>query len=379
MKITCPCCNQIFDMADDVAAHIIEQIRTQEFEKELASRISLVESKYKAEAKSKEAEIILSEQNKSKKEIQDLMLKISDAEAALKASELRSDMAVEKAKLETREQFLSEISDIEAKLKAAECELEYYKDLKSRMSTKMIGETLEQHCELEFNKIRMAAFPKAEFSKDNKISRDSGSKGDYVFREYDENGIEIISIMFEMKNETDTNSVKKKNEHFFKELDKDRHEKNCEYAVLVSLLEPDNELYNQGIVDISYQYDKMYVIRPQFFIPIITLLRNAALRSLDSKRQLAEIENQNLDIKQFRDSFETFKNGFNYNYTQAGKRLMEAVDDIDKTIKKLESIKSSLLASDKQLSLANRKIDDMTVDELCKNSPSLIQQLHDSD
>lgn len=372
MQITCPHCNQLFDINEDMAAHIRDQVRNAEFEKELASRLKLVQDKHAAELESVRLNTINAEREKSNKEIKLLSDDLVETKSKLRIAEMQTSVLVDKAKFEAKAAYEAQLTDMDSKIKESEQELAYYKDLKAKMSTKMVGETLEQHCEIEFNKIRMAAFPRAEFGKDNLVSKESGSKGDYIFREYDENGVEIISIMFEMKNEADTTATKKKNEHFFKELDKDRNEKKCEYAVLVTLLEADNELYNQGIVDVSYQYEKMYVIRPQFFIPMITLLRNAALKSLEAKQQLAKIENQNLDIKKFKDNFDAFKTGFGYNCDQANKRLNEAVDDIDKAIKKLESIKASLLASDKQLSMANRKIDDMTVEKLCKDSPTLL-------
>lgn len=372
MQITCPHCNQLFDINEDMAAHIRDQVRNAEFEKELASRLKLIQDKHVAELESVRLNTINAEREKSNKEIKLLSDDLVETKSKLRIVEMQTSVLVDKAKFEAKAAYEAQLTDMDSKIKESEQELAYYKDLKAKMSTKMVGETLEQHCEIEFNKIRMAAFPRAEFGKDNLVSKESGSKGDYIFREYDENGVEIISIMFEMKNEADTTATKKKNEHFFKELDKDRNEKKCEYAVLVTLLEADNELYNQGIVDVSYQYEKMYVIRPQFFIPMITLLRNAALKSLEAKQQLAKIENQNLDIKKFKDNFDAFKTGFGYNCDQANKRLNEAVDDIDKAIKKLESIKASLLASDKQLSMANRKIDDMTVEKLCKDSPTLL-------
>ncbi len=241
--------------------------------------------------------------------------------------------------------------------------------MKLRLSTKMLGETLEQHCEIEFNKLRATAFPNAYFEKDNDAS--SGSKGDYIYREADEHGTEIISIMFEMKNEGDETATKKRNEDFLRELDKDRTEKKCEYAVLVTLLEADNELYNTGIVDVSHKYPKMYVIRPQFFIPIITLLRNAAMNSLKYKSELALIRSQNIDITTFENDLETFKEGFARNYDLAGRKFVSAIEDIDKTIKLLEKTKQELLSSENNLRLANDKIQDVTVKRLTKNNPTM--------
>ncbi|MBO5435635.1 DUF2130 domain-containing protein [bacterium] len=386
MNIVCPHCKQVFDLNEDAASHIREQIRTEAFEKELNDKVELVKKTAEIDTKSRVTEAVMKERDKYEtcladfnRNISDLNTQLAKAEAELKTIRAENELALKQSEMTVKELYLEKVSDLEAQLKAKDCELGYYKDLKTKMSTKMIGETLEQHCETEFNKIRMAAFPRAEFGKDNTVSRDSGSKGDYIFREYDENGVEIISIMFEMKNEADTTATKKKNEHFFKELNKDRNEKKCEYAILVSLLEADNDLYNQGIVDVSYLYDKMYVIRPQFFIPLISLLRNAALSSLETKRELVKIQNQNLDIANFRTNFDTFKNAFGYNYEQAGKRLNEAVSEIDKAIQRLEAVKASLLASDKQLSLANKKVDDMTIEKLCKGSPLLIEMINNGE
>lgn len=245
----------------------------------------------------------------------------------------------------------------------------YYKDFKAKQSTKMIGESLEQHCEYEFNRLRMTAFPRAQFGKDNDAK--TGSKGDYIYREYDENGLEIISIMFEMKNEGDETATKKKNENFFKELDKDRREKGCEYAILVSMLEADNELYNNGIVDVSYEYPKMYVVRPQFFIPIITLLRNAALNSLQYKQELALVKEQNLDITHFEEDLETFKTAFAKNYQSASSNFKKAIEEIDKSIARMEAVKKALTTSENQLRLANNKLDDVSVQKLTRKNPTM--------
>jgi hypothetical protein len=248
-------------------------------------------------------------------------------------------------------------------------EIKQVKDMKMKLSTKMVGESLELHCENEFNKIRSAAFPKAEFFKDNNAS--SGSKGDYIYREYDENKVEILSIMFEMKNESEGTSSKKKNEDFFKELDKDRREKKCEYAVLVTMLEADSDLYNAGIVDVSYRYDKMYVIRPQFFIPIITLLRNAALNSLSYKQELAKVRNQNVDITGFEERLINFQEGFSKNYLSASAHFEQAIKEIDASIAKMNKVKSELLTSANQLRLANDKAQDLTIKKLTYNNPTM--------
>ena len=252
-----------------------------------------------------------------------------------------------------------------------EQEIEYYRNFKSRQTIKLLGETLERHCEIEFNKLRAVGFPHAYFEKDNDIK--TGSKGDYIFRDYDENGDEVVSIKFEMKNENDTTANKKKNKDFFKELDKDRREKKCEYAVLVTMLEAEDELYNSGIVDVSHKYEKMYVVRPQFFIPIITLIRNLALNILPYKKELGVIQNQSIDIKNFEDKLKEFKEKFSKNYNSAKNHFETAIDEIDKTISHLNKIKNSLLSSINQLRLANDKTDELTIKRLTKDNPTMIE------
>ena len=275
----------------------------------------------------------------------------------------------DQALLEKRlaEQSLKE--KYELQIKEREDAIERLKDLKAKLSTKMVGETLEQHCETEFNRLRATAFPRAYFEKDNDAS--SGSKGDYIFKDTDEAGTEIVSIMFEMKNESDTTATKKKNEDFFKGLDKDRSEKGCEYAVLVSLLEPESELYNTGIVDVSYRYPKMYVVRPQFFIPIITLLRNAALNSLKYKTELALVKSQNIDITNFESKLEAFKSGFERNYDLASRQFTKAIEEIDKSIDHLQKTKDALLGADRNLRLANEKAQDVTIKKLTRGNPTM--------
>ena len=260
-------------------------------------------------------------------------------------------------------------------LKAKDETIEFYKDLKARLSTKMVGETLEQHCETEFNRLRATGFQNAYFEKDNDAK--TGSKGDYIFKDFTEDGIGFISVMFEMKNEADTTATKKKNEDFLKELDKDRNEKNCEYAVLVSLLEPDSELYNAGIVDVSHKYPKTYVIRPQFFIPIITMLRNAALHSVQYQRQLAEVKNQNIDISHFEDELNEFKSKFDYNYGLASRKFQTAIAEIDKTIDHLQKTREALLSSENNLRLANSKAQDLSVKRLTKNNPTMREKFEE--
>lgn len=385
MEIKCPHCNKDFDMSDEAASLIRDQIRTKAFDKEVSDRVKTIRDSFNADAAVKINEAVMAEREKYSGQLLDAQKEIAEAKA--KAEKVQSEfdnfkvqaeLDTKQAELAVTEKYVQKVSELESDKRILENERDYYKDLKSRMSTKMIGETLERHCETEFNKIRMLAFPNAEFHKDNEVSKASGSKGDYIFREFDENGIELISIMFEMKNEADATATKKTNESFFKELDKDRREKKCEYAVLVTLLEADNDLYNQGIVDVSYQYEKMYVIRPQFFIPFISVLRNAALKTLDSKRELARIQNRNLDIKNFEDAFITFKDKFSYNYVQAGKRFDEAIAELDKTIEHLQAVRDKLTMSKKQLGLANDKIEGMTVEKLTSKSPSLLEILADS-
>ncbi|MFC5631170.1 MULTISPECIES: DUF2130 domain-containing protein [Streptococcus] len=298
--------------------------------------------------------------------------KAHEMQQALQALEKERDTVQNQLVLQEQQGELSRqalINQHQLELAQKDDLIAYYKDFKAKQSTKMIGESLEQHCEYEFNRLRMTAFPRAEFGKDNDAT--SGSKGDYIYREYDENGVEIISIMFEMKNEGDETATKKKNEHFFKELDKDRREKKCEYAILVSLLEADNELYNNGIVDVSYTYEKMYVVRPQFFIPIITLLRNAALNSLKYKQELELVKEQNLDITHFEEDLETFKSAFAKNYNSASNNFKKAIEEIDKSIKRMEAVKVALTTSENQLRLANNKLDDVSVQKLTRKNPTM--------
>ena len=289
--------------------------------------------------------------------------------------ELKSEL--EKAKLEKQLSETSLKEKYETQIKDRDDAIERLKDMKARLSTKMIGETLEQHCETEFNRIRATAFPKAHFEKDNDAS--GGSKGDYIFRDLDDSGTESVSIMFEMKNEGDETATKKKNEDFLKELDKDRNEKRCEYAVLVSLLEADSELYNSGIVDVSHRFPKMYIIRPQFFIPIITLLRNAAQNALKYKTELAVVRAQNIDITNFEDELDEFKSGFARNYELASKKFKTAIDEIDKTITHLQKTKDALLGSENNLRLANKKADDLTVKKLTKKNPTMAAKFAELD
>ena len=327
-----------------------------------------VEQTMQAEISSREkqiAELSAQVQSLNHEKTLELSQIVSQNEKAL--SELETQLKLQAKENELEKNSLKD--KYESELKQKEETIAFYKDFKAKQSTKMVGESLEQHCEIEFNRFRMTAFKNVQFGKDNDVT--SGSKGDYIYREFDDNGTEIISIMFEMKNEGDETATKKKNEHFFKELDKDRREKKCEYAILVTMLEADNELYNNGIVDVSYEYEKMYVIRPQFFIPIITLLRNAAMNSLQYKQELALVREQNIDITNFEEDLNTFKEGFARNYDLASRKFKTAIEEIDKTITHLQKTKDALLSSENNLRLANNKAEDLTVKKLVSNNPTM--------
>ena len=435
-EIKCPHCQTVFTIDENSYADIVSQVRNKEFAEDVHKQLEFAKKQFETEkalAKEQEKRLYDEERANFEQKILSLELALKNADvkeeknvqealhqkekefSALQAElnqlkqqlqfkevelsqkfqedlhakertilELKQAKELQQKEQEVQQTALKEKYELELRSKKDQFELElkakdeaiaFYKDFKAKQSTKMVGESLEQHCEIEFNRLRMTAFPRAEFGKDNDAK--TGSKGDYIYREYDENGIEILSIMFEMKNENDETATKKKNEHFFKELDKDRHEKQCEYAILVSLLEADNELYNTGIVDVSYQYPKMYVVRPQFFIPIITLLRNAALNSLQYKQELALMRDQHIDITHFEEDLETFKKGFARNYELASKKFQTAIDEIDKTIKSLEKTKAALLSSENNLRLANNKAEDLTVKKLVKNNPTMKQRFEE--
>lgn len=418
-QIKCPKCGEVFKIDETAYAAIVKQVRDSEFQSELESREKLFETekntavKLAKEESAREKEHSLYELNQvienlksqiesdkkdrdielkdivseKDREIERLKAQISanekdktieiskaiaekDREIAEKESniaELKGEIKSAQKDIEIKEKTLK--AEFDAQLKAKDETIEFYKDLKTKMSTKMIGETLEQHCEIEFNKLRSTGFQNAYFEKDNDAR--TGSKGDYIFKESTADGIEFISIMFEMKNEMDTTATKKKNEDFFKELDKDRREKNCEYAVLVSLLESDNELYNSGIVDVSYKYEKMYVIRPQFFIPMITLLRNAAFNSIRYRQELALVRSQNIDITHFEEDMNDFKDKFSRNYRLASEKFKKAIDEIDKTISHLQKTKDALLSSENNLRLANNKAEELSIKKLTRNNPTM--------
>ncbi|WP_027219109.1 DUF2130 domain-containing protein [Butyrivibrio fibrisolvens] len=393
-ELKCPHCGQAFTVDDTELSSIVSQIRDKEFNKELDKRISELEKnmaeKHQLELDALRNEVILEFKGTHERELEKLRKQLDKLESdktklesdkqKLKSQIESADSKQEIAVLKAVKEAEDEKHDLEKELQAEkektqilieekDRQIEFYKDLKTKMSTKMVGETLEQHCEIQFNQLRATAFPNAYFEKDNDAR--TGSKGDYIYRELDEYGNEIISIMFEMKNEMDTTATKHKNEDFFKELDKDRREKNCEYAVLVSLLESDNELYNGGIVDVSYKYDKMYVVRPQCFIPMITLLRNAAMNALMYKQELAVVRNQDIDISNFEDSLLQFKNDFSRNYDLAHGHFDKAIDEIDKTITHLEKVKKELMGSDNQLRIATNKVEDVSVKKLTKDNPTM--------
>ena len=377
-EIKCPNCGTKFTVDESEYNSIVQQVRDNEFKKELELRLNLEKEKNAkavelAEAKQKEA---------SNNEINQLKQKITLLEGELKVKNSEKELEIEKATSEKekeisrlKNEILAQKNAEQLKLKEKDAQIEFYKDLKLRMSTKLVGETLEQHCFNEFNRIRMSAFPNAYFEKDNDAK--SGSKGDFIFREMTSEGAELISIMFEMKNENDETATKHKNEQFFAELDKDRQEKGCEYAVLVSMLEPESELYNAGIVDVSYKYKKMYVVRPQCFIPIITILREAAVNATTYKNELMIVKNQSLDVSHFEEDLNTFKEKFAENYNRANDRFTKAIEEIDKTIEHLNKVKDGLLGADRNLRLANDKAQDLTVKKLTKNNPTMREKFEE--
>ncbi|MFA5433141.1 MAG: DUF2130 domain-containing protein [Candidatus Paceibacterota bacterium] len=411
-EIICPSCKKAFKVDEAGFADILKQVRDHQFEEEIRSRLALAEKEKESAVKLAEAnvrnslqdqlakkdkeltelkaqsELTLTEKlNKKESEITQLKAKIDNVEvekklaineAVQKVEKERDNLAndlktkeLEKQNLESslKQQFTAKLQSKDEIIKYKDEEISRVKDMKSKLSTKMLGETLEQHCEIEFNRLRATAFQKSYFEKDSDAS--SGSKGDYIYKETDDAGNEIISIMFEMKNENDQTATKKRNEDFFKELDKDRTEKKCEYAILVSVLEADSELYNSGIIDVSHKYHKMYVVRPQFFIPIITLLRNAAMNSIQYKAELALVRSQNIDITNFEEKMNKFKEGFARNYDLASRKFKDAIDGIDKTIKELEKTKAALLSSENNFRLANEKTEDLTIKKLTQGNPTM--------
>ena len=426
--IICPNCSTAFKIDESGYTDIVKQVRDEQFDVEITNRLKLVEnekataielaktkvekelselnaskdSEYKAKIAEKDAELTKLKASSQLELAEKLALKesqLTEMKSQISQFEMAKQMAVNEAKQSIEKQRDNLLNDLKSKeieqqllekslnekhqaelktkddiIKMKQEEIELRKDMKLRLSTKMLGETLEQHCENEFNKLRATAFQNAYFEKDNDAS--SGSKGDYIYKESDEHENEIISIMFEMKNEGDETATKKKNEDFFKELDKDRNEKGCEYAVLVSMLETDNELYNQGIVDVSHKYPKMYVIRPQFFIPIITLLRNAAMNSLQYKAELNMMKNQNIDITNFEDKINKFRDGFAKDYMSASNHFQKAIEEIDKSIARMQKVKQELTTSENQLRLANKKADELTIKKLTYNNPTMKEKFN---
>ena len=416
--IICPHCNKVFKVDEAGFADILKQVRDHQFEDELHRRLQVAEREKESAVKLAEANLknalqvhlakkdteiselkaknerdLIERLSKQESEIRDMKSKMEKAEVEKKLTVLEAVQKIEKERDELanhlrnketerqllekslNEKFAAELRTKEDIIKLKDEEIALRKDMKLKLSTKMVGETLEQHCETEFNKLRATAFQRAYFEKDND-SR-SGSKGDFIYRETDEAGNEIISIMFEMKNEGDETATKKRNEDFLKELDKDRSEKKCEFAVLVTLLESESELYNSGIVDVSHKFPKMYVVRPQFFIPIITLLRNAAMTSLQYKAELALVRNQNIDITNFEEKMNNFKEGFARNYELASRRFKEAIDEIDKTIHHLQKTKDALLSSENNLRLANNKAEDLTIKKLTHGNPTMKEKFEE--
>lgn len=410
-EIKCPHCGEAFTVDESGYAAILNQVRDQEFQREVDARVSLAEKSREQEValavtKAEEAlraqiaerdgelvnlkaQLSVQQQQASmetqiavqraeaaakdaqmavERERDDLRGKVERARDELEAQKTRAEAELARARAEAQAQLAEKLRAKDELIADREREIERIQDMRARLSTKMLGESLEQHCEIEFNRLRPTAFPRAYFEKDNEVVE--GTKGDFVFRDFDEEGNEIVSIMFEMKNEADDSTHRKTNESHFKKLDADRRKKGCEYAVLVSLLEPDNELY-AGITDVSYQYEKMYVVRPQFFIPIITLLRNAALSSLQYRKELALVRQQNIDVTNFEDQLADFKDKFGRNYRIASERFAKAIDEIDKSIDHLQKIKEHLLGSERNLRLANDKAEDLTVKKLTRKNPTM--------
>lgn len=424
-EIKCPNCGKTFQVDEAGYAAIVQQVRDEQFNKDIQAREKqfVIEKESAIQLAKNETEKEFSQKlNNQEKEISKLQSDIKNEqnlkESALKEQEAEKNKQIEELnhKIDSfnkdkeleinrvKEDFVTQITEkdkqitqlenekkliesekqnsekslilqYEEKLKFKDEEIARYKEFKAKLSTKMLGETLEQHCETAFNQVRQIGFQNAYFEKDNDAK--TGSKGDYIFRDFDNDGTEYISIMFDMKNEADMTSTKKKNTDFLKELDKDRREKKCEYAVLVSMLEADNEFYNSGIVDVSHHYEKMYVVRPQFFIPIITLLRNAARNSLDYKKELMIIKNQNLDVEKFKEEMNLFKDKFSRNYNLASKQFKAAIDEIDKSINHLQKIKENLLSSENNLRLANDKLEDLTIKKLTKNNPTMLAKFEE--
>jgi len=387
--VICPHCSKAFKIDETGYADILKQVRDREFDEQLHKRLAIAEQEKRTAVELAKAQLSTAlereiakkdqtiERYKSTIESSELARKLAISEAVQTISSERDGlkMKLEQSRLEKQLAESALKDKYETQLKDRDHAIERLRDMKAKLSSKLLGETLEQHCETEFNRLRATAFPNAYFEKDNDAR--SGSKGDYVFREFDSEGTEVVSVMFEMKNENDRSTSKSRNEDFLKELDRDRNEKSCEYAILVSMLEPDSDLYNSGIVDVSHRYPRMYIVRPQFFIPIITLLRNAAQKSLAYKRELAVVKAQNIDITHFEAELESFKNGFAKNYDLATRRFQTAIDEIDKSIDHLQKTKEALLGTDRNLRLANDKAQDVTIKKLTRGNPTMAAKFKD--
>jgi hypothetical protein len=394
--IKCPHCQKVFKVDQAGFADIVKQVRDHQFEEELKNRLDQAEqaksaavelakanlrNELQAALAQKEQEIATMKAANERAALEQQMI-VNDAVSAivLERNELATQLRLKESEQELatnsiKDQHTTQMNAMKEIIRMKEEEVKKYADMKAKLSTKMVGETLEKHCEVEFERLRSTAFSKASFGKDNDAS--SGTKGDYIFREQDEKGIELVSIMFEMKNESDEGNSKKKNEEFYKKLDKDRTEKNCEYAVLVSLLEPEDEIFNAGIVDVSHKFPKMFVIRPQFFIPIISLLRNASMGAMQYKTELAAVKEQNIDITNFETSVSTFKEAFAKNFKNASNKFDSAIVEIDKSIKALTKVKEELLLCENHLRLANNKTEDLTIKKLTRNNPTMKKMFDD--
>ena len=374
-KISCPHCNKEFPLTDSETNALITLVRTQEFEASVNDKISDIKAKYEAETQTKVTEAVAKEREERASDVADLNRQIDGLKNEIALSESKHELAVEKAIASKDKEYADKIMQLNADNLALTKEVDFYKDMKTRLTTKAVGESLELHCENEFNKIRATAFPKAEFGKDNEVSKQSGSKGDYIFRDFDEDGMELLSIMFEMKNETtSTNSAKKRNDVFFAELDKDRREKGCEYAVLVSLLEPESEFYNQGIADVSYAYPKMYVIRPQFFVTLISLLSNVAKASAGYKKEVLEYKSRNLNLSNFEKDLDIARTGIVEQCDGSLTNLNNAIDEIDKAIGRLEETRTQLNRARKKLEKTKSNTEALTLESLTRDNKDVLEQ-----
>ena len=375
-ELKCPHCGQVFSIDESQYDAIVSQVRNAEFQKTVNHEVQTMKATLEAQHQVALRDTVAKVQAQAQANENSLRAQLSNGQTEIARLNGELNLAAQRQNLAVIQARNEEKAASEGQIRDLQTELNYYKDLKTRMSTKMVGETLEQHCLTEFNRLRPLAFPNAYFEKDNTVSA-SGSKGDFIFRE-EVDGIPLLSIMFEMKNEMDTTATKHRNEDFYKELDKDRREKHCEYAILVSMLEADNDYFNDGIVDVSHRFPKMYVIRPQFFIPIISILRNAAYNALDSRRELKRVQDMNVDVVQFEQNLLAFKGTISQNYRLTQERFAEAVAEIDKTIDHLQKVKTNLLSSERHMRLLNDKTEDLNIQKLTKNAPAVQQMFTDA-